>query len=188
MPTKRVFIEVKKPCHVVVQCEACDHTFEFHTQIADSAQEMMRSSLFGSNRAQATSTARANAQSGLHGKLARLSSGDLTVIDGKKACPSCGYTQSWMVTNEFQMIVKAMLVFFGGWAIVIILGGFLLGQVDHSGPWFTYALWLGTACLIVGTSVIVYSKVMHPNRTWLKQNGKTTRNLPAPRKPLRIIV
>jgi hypothetical protein len=171
---------------VTVQCEACDHIFEY-----DNGVEAGSSSIGGKgNTLKVLDNAR-NAEERLRGLLTAIGRGNCASL-GTHKCPACRYLQSYMVVNKKGNDAVGALSCLG--ATIFCLLMYALFRTNSDPDWFKALVSLlirfvapvAAALCGVGAALFAYGYISNPNRSWLRKHKVST--APFGRAPLNITV
>ena len=157
-----------------IQCEACDQTFDY---IATETFRSEHTSTSVFTQASVEKQTKEEVQKAYDKRVNTIEvEGNDAVLEAKP-CPNCGYYQSYMVGARKR---QGMLCISCGVVSTLIVGLVLLATDVPIGVVHYFFVGLGAISFAGG----VYFLATPLNHNWLKEHGKTKRDIPPPRKPL----
>jgi len=155
-----------------IQCEACDQVFEYSVTEEFESEHTARS-IFTERLAEKQS--KEDVQKAYDERVKVLKAQGNNAVIEAKPCPNCGYYQSYMeMANQSQ----GWLFTFGG--IVLLLLALWFTKENGVNILTIILVPMGVILLPYG----VYLLATPLNQKWLKEHGKTKRDVPPPRKPI----
>ena len=157
-----------------IQCEACDQTFDY---IATETFRSEHTAYSYITQRSVEKQTKEEVQKAYDKRVNTIEAEGNDAVLEAKPCPNCGYHQSYMVGARKR---HGVMFTSGGVGSMLFAGLTLLAEDVPIGVVQYFLVGLGAILLAIG----VYFLATPLNRKWLKEHGKTKRDVPPPRKPL----